>query len=144
MLEQLPLAFITSVVAMVVIATFFITSSDSGSLVDDIHACGGSLEPRWQTRAFWALAEGSVAGVLLLAGGETGLEAFQQASIMTGVPLAILLLLMCYAIFRALREDHAEFVARERSRQRTPAPCPTMSRSRPTSHGDGDFGDDSG
>jgi choline/glycine/proline betaine transport protein len=130
MLEELPLALITSIVAMIAIAGFFVTSSDSGSMVDDIHASGGNLNPTWQTRVFWALAEGTVAAVLLMAGGETGVEAFQQASIITGVPIAILLLLMCWAIFTALRADHAESTARQRSAARTSPPRPAQSRSR--------------
>ena len=104
-LEGLPLGTITSIVAIVIIAAFFITSSDSGSLVDDIHASGGSLRPHQATRVFWAVAEGAVAAVLLLAGGETGLEALQQASIATGVPLAILLIVICVALTRALRDE---------------------------------------
>jgi choline/glycine/proline betaine transport protein len=122
MLEELPFALITSIAAMIAIAGFFVTSSDSGSMVDDIHASGGNLNPTWQTRVFWALTEGSVAAVLLMAGGETGVEAFQQASIMTGVPIAVLLLLMCWAIFTALRDDHAETMARQRSAARSAPP----------------------
>jgi choline/glycine/proline betaine transport protein len=124
MLEELPFALITSIVAMIVIAGFFVTSSDSGSMVDDIHASGGNPSPEWPTRVFWALAEGAVAAVLLMAGGETGVEAFQQASIMTGVPIAILLIIMCWAIFSALRDDHAELQARERSAARSAPPRP--------------------
>jgi choline/glycine/proline betaine transport protein len=124
MLEELPLAIPMSILAMIVIATFFVTSSDSGSLVDDTLASGGSLNPKWQTRVFWAVAEGAVAAVLLLAGGQSGLEAFQQAAIATGVPLALLLLIMCWCIFVALREDHAEIVARQRARQRSAPPRP--------------------
>jgi choline/glycine/proline betaine transport protein len=67
MLEFLPLATITSAIAIVIIATFFITSSDSGSLVDDIHASGGSIRPHKVTRIYWAVAEGVVA-----AGGGVG------------------------------------------------------------------------
>jgi choline/glycine/proline betaine transport protein len=105
MLGQLPIATVTSVLAIVVIATFFITSSDSGSLVDDIHASGGSLNPKVATRVFWALSEGFVAAVLLSAGGETGLEALQQASLATGLPLALLLIAICYTLTKALRAD---------------------------------------
>jgi choline/glycine/proline betaine transport protein len=124
LLDELPLTLIMSILAMIVIATFFVTSSDSGSLVDDTLASGGSLNPRWQTRVFWAVAEGAVAAVLLIAGGRTGLEAFQQASIATGIPLAILLLLMSWCLFVALRQDHAEIIARERARQRSAPPRP--------------------
>ena len=124
MLDELPLTLIMTILAMIVIGTFFVTSSDSGSLVDDTLASGGSLNPSWQTRVFWAVAEGGVAAVLLVAGGQAGLSAFQQAAIATGVPLTILLLLMCWCIFVALKEDHAEMVARERARQRSAPPRP--------------------
>jgi choline/glycine/proline betaine transport protein len=137
-LDTLPLTAIASVLAIIIIASFFVTSSDSGSLVDDIHSTGGNLDPKWQTRVFWAVAEGAVAGILLLAGGETGLEAFQQASIMTGVPLAILLLLMCFAIFRALQQDHRESMTRDRSRQRAGVPRPATAPSRTSQDGDRD------
>jgi choline/glycine/proline betaine transport protein len=136
MLEELPFALITSIVAMIAIAGFFVTSSDSGSMVDDIHASGGNPSPQWQTRVFWAIAEGSVAAVLLMAGGETGVEAFQQASIMTGVPIAILLIIMCWAIFTAFREDHAETMARQRSATRAAPPRPSEARSRSSGNGD--------
>jgi choline/glycine/proline betaine transport protein len=139
MLEELPFALITSIVAMIAIAGFFVTSSDSGSMVDDIHASGGNPSPQWPTRVFWAVAEGAVAGVLLMAGGETGVEAFQQASIMTGVPIAILLLIMCWTIFTALRADHAESRAKERSASRAAPPRPaTQARSRSPESDDGE------
>jgi choline/glycine/proline betaine transport protein len=138
MLEELPLALITSIVAMIAIAGFFVTSSDSGSMVDDIHASGGNPNPKWPTRVFWALAEGSVAAVLLMAGGETGVEAFQQASILTGVPIAILLILMCWAIFTAFREDYAETQARERSASRTAPARSSQPQRRPTGDYDGE------
>jgi choline/glycine/proline betaine transport protein len=107
MLNLLPLATVTALVAIISIAIFFITSSDSGSLVDDIHASGGSVHPHTATRVFWGVVEGLVAAVLLSLGGETGLEALQQASIATGVPLAILLLAACWALVRAFKEEEA-------------------------------------
>lgn len=105
LLEQFPLAALTSGLAIVVIATFFITSSDSGSLVDDMHASGGDVEPHSATRVFWGLMEGVVAAVLLVAGGQTGLTAFQNASVATGIPLGILYVLICFGLVRALRRD---------------------------------------
>jgi choline/glycine/proline betaine transport protein len=118
MLDVLPLAAVTSLAAILSIALFFITSSDSGSLVDDIHASGGSVHPHTATRIFWGLVEGLVAAVLLSLGGQTGLEALQQASIATGVPLAILLLGACGALVRASNQEeaHPELV-RESSEQ---------------------------
>jgi choline/glycine/proline betaine transport protein len=130
MLEELPFGLITSIIAMIVIAGFFVTSSDSGSMVDDIHASGGNLNPSTPTRIFWALAEGTVAAVLLMAGGETGVEAFQQASIITGVPIAILLILMCWAIYSALRDDLAESRARASASSRAAPPRASQPRPR--------------
>jgi choline/glycine/proline betaine transport protein len=105
MLEHLPGAAVLSVLAMIVIAIFFVTSSDSGSLVKDILASGGDLRPVWQTRLFWASTEGVIASVLLIAGGATALAAFQQAAIAMGVPLALLLLVICYSLWLALRNE---------------------------------------
>jgi choline/glycine/proline betaine transport protein len=108
MLEHLPLTAIISVVAMLAIAIFFVTSSDSGSLVKDILGSGGDLRPVWQTRIFWASTEGVIASVLLIAGGATALAAFQQAAIAMGVPLAILLLVICYSLWIGLRSESLE------------------------------------
>jgi choline/glycine/proline betaine transport protein len=105
MLEHLPLTAVLSGLAMLVIAIFFVTSSDSGSLVKDILASGGDLQPVWQTRLFWASTEGVIASVLLIAGGATALVAFQQAAIAMGVPLALLLLVICYSLWIALRTE---------------------------------------
>jgi choline/glycine/proline betaine transport protein len=105
MLEELPIATITSVVAIIVITIFFVTSSDSGSLVNDIHASGGSINPHRATRIFWAVAEGAVAATLLIAAGQAGLTAFQLSVLATGLPLTFLLLAMCVALVKALQED---------------------------------------
>jgi len=111
LLDQYPLTAVTSIIAIVVIATFFITSSNSGSLVDDIHASGGSLRPNRATQVFWALVEGAVTATLLAIGGESGLDALQQASIASGVPLAILLLGACWALVGAFRREDREAAA---------------------------------
>jgi choline/glycine/proline betaine transport protein len=121
MLEYLPLATITSILAIVVITIFFVTSSDSGSLVNDIHASGGSINPHRATRIFWAVAEGVVASTLLVAAGAAGLTAFQLSVLATGLPLTVLLLLMCVALVKSLRQDCAiqEMVEHERLLEET-------------------------
>jgi choline/glycine/proline betaine transport protein len=121
MLEYLPLTTIMSVLAIVVITIFFVTSSDSGSLVNDIHASGGSIAPHKATRIFWAVAEGAVAATLLVAAGAAGLTAFQLSVLATGLPLTILLLLMCVALVKSLRQDCAiqEMVEHERLLEET-------------------------
>nr|MBI1229518.1 BCCT family transporter [Cytophagales bacterium] len=103
--EQLPFSTILSVIGVLLIAGFFVTSSDSGSLVVVSLTSGGVLNPPVGLRVFWALAGGAVAAVLLLGGG---LQALQTAVIITGLPFAIILLLMCYSLYRGLDEESTE------------------------------------
>ncbi|RAU82930.1 BCCT family transporter [Pontibacter arcticus] len=103
--EQLPFSTVLSVVGVILVAGFFVTSSDSGSLVVVSLTSGGNPNPSVGLRVFWALAGGAVAAVLLLGGG---LQALQTAVIITGLPFAIILLLMCYSLYRGLDEEAAE------------------------------------
>lgn len=97
--EALPLTSIVSFIAVVLIITFFVTSSDSGSLVIDSLASGGAMvTPAWQ-RAFWAILEGAVASVLLLAGG---LSALQTMTIASALPFAIIMMIAALGMWRAL------------------------------------------
>ena len=114
LLEQLPLAapFITVLAALgiVVVAIFFATSSDSGSLVVDMLTNGGDPHPIWQQRLFWAVLEGVVAAVLLVAGSMSdgdALTALQTASITSGLPFSIVIALMCWGLVRQLRFERA-------------------------------------
>jgi len=100
--ENYPLSMVINIVAVILIAGFFITSSDSGSLVVDSLTSGGKIEAPVGQRIFWAVTEGTVAAVLLIGGG---LEALQTATIVTGLPFAIILLIMCYSLYKGLRED---------------------------------------
>lgn len=100
------LAVLASVLAIIVVTLFFVTSSDSGSLVVDILTNGGNPNPnRWQ-RLFWAIVEGAIAAVLLGAavGGEA-LLALQAASITAGLPFAVVLVLMCIGLYRAFADE---------------------------------------
>ena len=101
-LGHLPFAGISMTIATLLVVTFFVTSSDSGSLVIDIITSGGEPEPPVWQRVFWALTEGAVAAVLLLAGG---LAALQTGAIASGFPLAAILLVVCYGLFTALRHE---------------------------------------
>jgi choline/glycine/proline betaine transport protein len=107
LLETLPLGVITSVLAVFVIVFFFVTSSDSGSLVIDILSSGGDLEPPTATRVYWSVLEGVAAAVLLIIGGAGSLTALQTASIATALPFSIVMLLACVAMLRAFRYDVA-------------------------------------
>ncbi|MGF1450044.1 MAG: BCCT family transporter [Opitutales bacterium] len=109
MLEPYPLGQIASGLGVLVVVTFFVTSSDSGSLVIDIITSGGNTNPPVLQRVFWAVLEGVVAAVLLLGGG---LSALQTASITTGLPFAFVLLLMAYSLWRALSAETRPAVPR--------------------------------
>ncbi|GAB3051703.1 BCCT family transporter [Sediminivirga luteola] len=105
LLETLPLGVLTSVVAMLVIVFFFVTSSDSGSLVIDVLASGGDVETPRLTRVYWALLEGVAAALLLLVGGTASLTALQTVSIATAVPFSLVMVLACAALLRAFHYE---------------------------------------
>jgi BCCT family betaine/carnitine transporter len=99
MLESLPLAAITSTLGIILVIVFFVTSSDSGSLVIDTITAGGKVDAPVTQRVFWCTFEGLVAIALLIGGGLTALQAMV---ISTGLPFTIILLLICWAIVRGL------------------------------------------
>jgi len=103
LLEQFPLGVVSGLIATLLVITFFVTSSDSGSLVIDHLTSGGKHDvPRTQ-RIFWALTEGLVASILLIGGG---LTALQTAAITTGLPFALILCLMCYTVYLGLDNEY--------------------------------------
>lgn len=102
MLTQLPLTAITSFIGIVLVVLFFITSSDSGSLVIDTIAAGGKTNAPVIQRIFWASFEGAVAIALLLGGG---LAALQAMAVSTGLPFTFVLLAACYAVVRGLMNE---------------------------------------
>ena len=100
MLDALPLASITSFIGIILVIVFFVTSSDSGSLVIDTITAGGKVDAPVPQRVFWCVFEGAVAIVLLLSAG--GLQSLQSMVISTGLPFTVVLLFMCWAIFKGL------------------------------------------
>ncbi|MBK5970293.1 MULTISPECIES: BCCT family transporter [Thiorhodovibrio] len=102
MLSELPLTDITSFIGIVLVLVFFITSSDSGSLVIDTIAAGGKIDAPKPQRVFWGITEGAVAIALLLGGG---LAALQAVAVSAGLPFTFLLLAGCYAIVRGLLSE---------------------------------------
>ena len=122
LLNEFPLSTVSSGIATFVVITFFVTSSDSGSLVIDIITSGGNQDPPVAQRIFWAVMEGAVASVLLLAGG---LGALQTAAITTALPFTIVLLVICYGLWKGLRRDRVPAP----SHMRSDAPMPRQERS---------------
>ncbi len=102
MLDALPLAVVTVPLATVVVVGYFVTSADSGALVMNILASGGHPNPPLFQKVFWSLLTAITAGVLLVAGG---LQALQTATLLTALPLAIVLALMAWSLWIALRAD---------------------------------------
>ena len=105
MLAELPLTAITSFLAIVLVLVFFITSSDSGSLVIDSITAGGKLDAPVPQRVFWAIMEGLIAGALLYGGGEQALNALQAGAITTGLPFTVVLLVMCFSLYKGLSAE---------------------------------------
>jgi choline/glycine/proline betaine transport protein len=110
-LGHFPIAAATSLLAIIIVVTFFVTSADSGAMVTDIIASGGQPNRGVAQRSIWAIALGVMAAVLLIAGG---LGALQTAAIVTGLPFAVVLILMCFAVHRLLREDYPELAPAHR------------------------------
>ena len=102
MLDSLPLAAITSTLGVILVIVFFVTSSDSGSLVIDTITAGGKIDAPVPQRVFWCTFEGLVAIALLIGGG---LGSLQAMVISTGLPFTIVLLLMCWAIVKGLMSE---------------------------------------
>jgi BCCT family betaine/carnitine transporter len=102
MLEQLPLTQISSVIGIILVIVFFVTSSDSGSLVIDTITAGGKVDAPVAQRVFWCIFEGLVAITLLLGGG---LGSLQAMAIATGFPFAIVLLAMMVSTLKGLRSE---------------------------------------
>ncbi|MFV0411483.1 MAG: BCCT family transporter [Paracoccus sp. (in: a-proteobacteria)] len=105
MLSQLPWTSITSFIGIVLVIVFFVTSSDSGSLVIDTISAGGKVNAPTPQRVFWCTVEGLVAIALLLAGG---LNALQAMAVSTGFPFTIVLLGACWAIVKGLMAERRE------------------------------------
>ena len=105
MLEHLPMTQVVSGFAVILVLVFFITSSDSGSLVIDTITAGGKLHPPVAQRIFWASMEGLVAATLLLGGGNKVLGALQAGAITTALPFSIVMLLCCVSLYRGLSHE---------------------------------------
>lgn len=103
MLGELPLTAITSFVGIVLVIVFFITSSDSGSLVIDAITAGGKVDAPKPQRVFWAIIEAMIA-IALITGG--GLVALQAMAVSTGLPFTVVLLVGCIAVVKGLMSEH--------------------------------------
>ena len=109
-LESLPFSSVVSFITIILITTFFVTSSDSGSLVIDTITSGGHLNPPVWQRVFWAVTEGLVAAVLMMSGG---LGALQSATIATALPFTFVIVFACLGLLKGLRVEAAKLQGAE-------------------------------
>ncbi len=115
LLDTLPMATVLSVIAMFLIVVFFVTSSDSGSFVVAMLSEGGNLNPPVWNRVFWAVMEGVVAAVLLVAGG---LSALQTTAILVAAPFSVVMVLMAVATAKALMAENKVIQRQKRAWRR--------------------------
>ena len=113
------LQWIMSALATFLLATWFITSSDSGTLVITTMLSMGNDDPPQRFRIVWGLGEGFVAAVLLLAGG---LKALQTASIAAALPISVIMIFMAYGLLKSLSEDSSAVAAPAPAREPEEAP----------------------
>lgn len=105
MFEELPFSTLLSVIAILLVMVFFITSSDSGSLVIDSITAGGKVDAPVMQRVFWAFMEGAIAAALLWVGGTQAIQALQAGAISTALPFTFILLLMCVSLLMGMRTE---------------------------------------
>jgi choline/carnitine/betaine transport len=105
MLGELPLATITSVLVMVLVAIFFVSGADAASIVMGSLSERGALEPSKPTVIFWGVATGGVAAVMLLVGGDSALTGLQNITIVAALPFAIVMIGLAVALVKDLHRD---------------------------------------
>lgn len=113
--EKFPLAIVLKSLGVILISSFIITSADSGALVVDSITSSGSPKTRPMQRVIWAIATGLIAAVLIYGGG---LDALQTVVTISGLPFAILLVLMCFSLFRGINEDYQKSQRKEKLLER--------------------------
>ncbi len=107
MLENMPFPYIASSLAIILLIVFFVTSSDSGSLVVDAITAGGRTDAPVTQRIFWAILQGLAAAALLVGGGAGALGAMQAGTIASGLPFTLVLLVCCYSLFKGLMSEYS-------------------------------------
>ena len=104
-LQQLPFYMITAPLAMLLIIASFAGSANSATFVLSMLTSGGDMNPSKKLRGFWGIAQGSVTIMLILVGGTAAIKTLQTASIAAAFPFMLIMLAMCYSIYKALSEE---------------------------------------
>ncbi|CDQ42068.1 MULTISPECIES: BCCT family transporter [Virgibacillus] len=103
--NELPISIILSIIALVLISSFFITSADSATFVLGMQTAFGTLHPKNFVKIVWGLSLSAIAYVLLLSGGETGLDALQSAAIISALPFSVVVILMAVAFYKDANQE---------------------------------------
>ncbi|HET8849370.1 MAG TPA: BCCT family transporter [Marinobacter sp.] len=112
MFANLPLTGIVSFVGIILVLVFFVTSSDSGSLVVDSITAGGKTDAPTAQRVFWVVMESAIAAALIFGGGADALGAIQAVAISAGLPFTVILLLMTWGLLKGLSHERKLLVAK--------------------------------
>lgn len=100
---------VLSVLSIVLVLIFFITSSDSASLVVDSITSGGKIDAPVPQRIFWAVVQGAIAAAMLWLGGTESLQALQAGVVTTGLPFTFVMLIMCVGLIKGLNSERAQY-----------------------------------
>lgn len=103
--NELPMGAILSIIALALICTFFITSADSATFVLGMQTTYGLLEPSGRVKIVWGVAQSLIAFVLLLSGGDTGLNALQSAAIISAFPFSFIIIMMIVAFYKDANQE---------------------------------------
>lgn len=103
--NEMPLSVPLSILAIILISSFFVTSADSATFVLGMQTSEGSLNPPARTKIVWGIGLSSIAYILLLSGGETGLEALQSAAIIAALPFSFVIILMMISFYKDANEE---------------------------------------
>ncbi len=106
-LKQMPFYTITAPLAIILIVTSFVGAANSATYVLAMLTSGGDMNPSAKLRGFWGISQGAITIILILVGGTAALTALQTAAIASAFPFMLIMLVMCYSILKALREDSA-------------------------------------
>ncbi len=102
---------VASAIGTLLVATYFITSSDSGTLVITTIMSGGDKNPQYRHRIFWGVMQGMLASVLLVAGGNAALSTLQTASIAAALPFSLVMILMCVSLAKGVHQEYKRMAA---------------------------------
>ncbi|MCG7331319.1 BCCT family transporter [Salinicoccus roseus] len=103
--NELPLSMVLSVIALLLVSSFFVTSADSATYVLGMQTAFGSLQPSNKIKIVWGIALSSIAFVLLLSGGDTGLAALQSAAIISAFPFSFIIISMMVSFYKDANEE---------------------------------------